>query len=171
MTKVHSENPTAMKKKAFIETYHSPAMKAGELFGINPVVILSQSALESGWGQSALAVRYSNFFGITAYGPNSAYWHGEAVRLGANSLMFRVYEDAENSFLDYARLIREVYPHAASLSYDPAAFARTMSQSKYISEVNGDNREAYNRTLRLLCEQIGRLLKDLSPASHSLSPS
>lgn len=41
-----------MLKQEFIKLYHSPAQKAGECFGINPVVILAQSAIETGWGES-----------------------------------------------------------------------------------------------------------------------
>ena len=59
--------------------------------------------------------------------------------------------------MDYARLIRSVYPFAADVSDDPKAFARKIAYSKYISEVNGDNREAYRILLIKLCRQIEKI--------------
>ena len=50
----------------FISSYLPLARKAGESFRINPVVILAQAVIESGWGQSDLAREHHNFFGITA---------------------------------------------------------------------------------------------------------
>ncbi len=134
-------------------------MQAGKLFNLNPVVILAQAAIESGWGMSTLAVRYHNFFGITAYGRKNEYWEGDSIRLGGHSLQFRVYRDAENGFSDYARLIRSAYPAAADMSYYPDAFAKEIAYSKYISEVNGDNREVYRRSIVSLCRTIGNHLK------------
>lgn len=157
---VFDEKYETMKKKKFIKTFTTPAHEAGERYNLNPVVILAQSALESGWGQSQLAVRYNNFFGITAYGQPNQFWMGESVSLGKNSLMFRAYDTPQQSFLDYARLIRSAYPAAAELTSHPEAFARAISTSKYISEVNGDNREAYQQTLCQLCRQIEKMLKD-----------
>ena len=114
-----------MLKQEFIKLYHSPAQKAGECFGINPVVILAQSAIETGWGESTLAKEYNNFFGITAYGRPNAFWKGKKTDLSENgghvSLWFRTYESAEDSFMDFARLIHTGYPVAASLSAHPSA--------------------------------------------------
>ena len=69
------------------------------------------------------------------------------MQLSTNSLSFRTYPDPLHSFMDYARLIRHAYTDAADVSYQPAAFALKIGYSKYISEVNGDNREAYRRML------------------------
>lgn len=145
-----------MKKDEFISTFLPLARKAGEAFRLNPAVILAQAAIESGWGQSTLSAEYNNFFGITAYGPKNVWWTGPCIELGNYSLSFRVYHDPEASFMDYARLIRKAYPKAAQASFAPAAFAREIACSKYISEVNGDNREAYRRLLVGLARQIAK---------------
>ena len=65
-----------MDKCSFTRKYLPAARMAGELYGLNPVVILAQSAIETGWGESTLAVCYNNFFGLTGYGVANAYWHG-----------------------------------------------------------------------------------------------
>ncbi|MRY91243.1 glucosaminidase domain-containing protein, partial [Parabacteroides distasonis] len=73
-----------MLKQEFIKQYLFPAQKAGECFGINPVVILAQSAIETGWGESTLAKEHNNFFGITAYGRPNAFWKGKKTDLSEN---------------------------------------------------------------------------------------
>jgi len=136
-----------MKKEVFIQQYLPLAQKAGEAFRINPAVMLAQAAIESGWGQSALSIECNNFFGLTGYGPANDYWDGKTTTLSAFGLKFRMYADAQQSFMDSARLIRKNYSRAADMSYFPAAFAKEMAYSSYISEVNGDNREAYRRNI------------------------
>lgn len=108
-----------MKQSEFFSSLLPLAQKAGEAFRINPTVILAQAAIESGWGQSHLACEHHNYFGITAYGRPNVWWKGEGIELGAHSLRFRVYNCPGDSFMDYARLIRSVYPFAADVSDDP----------------------------------------------------
>ena len=130
-----------MKQSEFLHPLLPLAQKAGEAFRINPVVILAQAAIESGWGQSTLAVEHHNYF-----------------ELGAHSLRFRVYDSPADSFMDYARLVRSAYPFAADASNDAKTFARKISQSKYISEVNGDNRAAYQALLVKISKKIEKQL-------------
>ncbi len=150
-----------MKQVDFITRFYPDAEVAGQTFGINPVVILAQAILESGWGESVLSKVHNNFFGITAYGTPNEYWHGCRVSLQDDKMKFRKYSDARNSFLDYARLIRQVYPRAAEMSYSPESFAKEIAYSRYISEINGDNREEYRRALCKLCRQINTKITTL----------
>ena len=143
-----------MQKQEYISHFLPMAQKAGECFRINPVVILAQSAIESGWGESTLSREHHNFFGITAYGRRNPWWDGSSAQLSEHSLSFRAYPSPESSFMDYARLIRSAYPTAANCSSTPTAFARAIAYSKYISEVNGDNREAYRELLIRICREI-----------------
>ena len=143
-----------MGKGEFVKGYGEMARMAGELYRMNPVVILAQAAIESGWGESTLAVKYHNFFGITGYGVTNAYWHGGKTDLGNGGLLFRRYDTPEHSFLDFARLIFTAYPQAAAVSFHPAAYAQEIAYSRYISEVNGDNRAAYQKMLAAIARQI-----------------
>ena len=136
-----------MKQSEFFSSLLPLAQKAGEAFRINPTVILAQAAIESGWGQSHLACEHHNYFGITAYGRPNVWWKGEGIELGAIPSVSVSTTAPGDSFMDYARLIRSVYPFAADVSDDPKAFARKIAYSKYISEVNGDNRAAYQALL------------------------
>ena len=151
-----------MTKKDFIIKYLPLAQKVGEAFRINPVVILAQAAIETGWAQSDLCLLHHNFFGITAYGKKNVWWTGTSVQLSTNSLSFRTYPDPLHSFMDYARLIRHAYTDAADVSYQPAAFALKIGYSKYISEVNGDNRASY----QILMEKLSASIATLVPKQH-----
>lgn len=141
----------------FVKDSLQAALSAGAAFNLNPVAILSQAAFESGWGTSNLAVKHNNFFGLTAYGANNAYWHGGKATVGTTtySLKFRRYDTRENSFLDFARLIRNNYRPAWQVSHDMEAYAKEIAYSPYISELNGDDRETYRRCL----VQIGRTIQ------------
>ena len=151
-----------MDKTTFILTFLPAAKAAGEAYQINPDIILAQAAIESGWGESNLAVNHFNFFGITGYGRPSAHWTGSRVDLqaekseGKTGLMFRTYPCHQKSFLDFARLIRQAYPTAAAMSYNPKAYAKEIAYSPYISEVNGDNRVAYQKLITSVCRSIVR---------------
>ncbi len=134
---------------SFVKASLPAAIAAGTAFNMNPSVILTQGAFESGWGTSELALRAHNFFGLTAYGCSNAYWHGQKypVRTSRDELDFRWYGRREDSFLDFARLIRNNYRTAWSKSENPSAYAHEIAYSRYISELNGDDRETYRRSL------------------------
>lgn len=150
-----------MTKQDFVNKFYPAAKAAGAEFNINPVVVLAQAAIESGWGESKLS-SYNNFFGITAYGRINNYWHGGKIQLADNGLPFRRYDTMENSFMDYCRLIRGSYRTSADLSFYPAAFAKSIAYSKYISEVNGDNRASY----QILMEKLSASIATLVPKQH-----
>lgn len=147
-----------MDKQAFINQFLPVAKAAGEHFKMNPQMILTQAAIESGWGESVLCKVYNNYFGITGYGQPTLYWKGAKTRKmedgGISHLQFRIYESAEQSFFDFARLIRTVYKTAASFSFSPEAYAKEIAYSRYISEQNGDNREAYRKLILSICKHI-----------------
>lgn len=148
------------KKIAYLATCLPAAKVAGKEFAMNPLIILAQGALESGWGTSTLAAEHQNYFGMMAYGASHAYWHGgQAVfetSYGAHH--FRAYASATLSFLDFARLIHTAYRRAWSFSFQPEAYAKEIAYSPYISELNGDNRELYRRNIIALEEEIGRII-------------
>ena len=146
---------------SFVKNSLQAAVSAGASFNMNPTVILAQAAFESGWGMSKLATGSNNYFGLTAYGCSNQYWHGgkTTVNTGSYSLDFRRYDTRENSFLDFARLIRSAYPRAYHFSFQPEAYAKEIAYSPYISEQNGDNRDLYRRNIIALEAEIGKQLE------------
>lgn len=135
------------KRETYVKKYYHAADTVGKEFKLNPVVILAQGALESGWGTSKLARESNNFFGVTAYGSPNAYWKG-AKRISTSSgLPFRVYDSVENGFRDFAHLITKKYKDAANASDSVTEYARLIANSPYINEKNGDNRSLYKQII------------------------
>lgn len=147
-----------MTKQKFIRLYYPDAAEAGGKYRINPVVILAQAAIESGWGESLLAREHSNLFGLTGYGPKNEYWHGCKVELNEGGLSFRKYGSTRDSIFDFTRLIRTAYPSAAAVSNKPTGYASEIAYSRYISEVNGDNRAAYRKMLCSIAASLKHLI-------------
>ncbi len=138
---------TGDKRADYVKKYFGVAQRVGKEFGINPIIILAQAALESGWGTSKLAIDNHNFFGVTAYGKPNNYWKG-AKRISTSSgLPFRSYANVEDGFSDFANLITRHYSTAAKASYIITEYARIISASPYISEKNGDNRAKYKELI------------------------
>lgn len=138
---------TGDKRLDYVKNYYSVAQRVGKSFGINPIVILAQAALESGWGTSNLSKNYNNFFGVTAYGAQNPYWKGTKYVSTSSGLPFRTYAGPYEGFSDFARLLVSKYNEAARASHSVAEYARLISQSPYINEKNGDNRSKYRELI------------------------
>lgn len=141
------DSPTGDKRADYVKRYFATAQKVGRAFGINPIVILAQAAIESGWGTSNLSVNHNNFFGVTAYGSVNAYWKGGKYISKSSGLPFRTYDSVENGFSDFARLLVSKYNEAAKASQSVTEYARLISISPYINEKNGDNRSKYKELI------------------------
>lgn len=145
----------------FTKDFLDAAVFAGVVFNMNPMVILAQAAFESGWGASHLARKSNNLFGLTAYGCSNSYWHGGKthVKAAGYAIDFRRYDTPENSFLDFARLIRNNYRTAWQVSKDTEAYAREIAYSPYISELHGDNREVYRESLVQIVKTLQAIIE------------
>lgn len=132
----------------YLKANYTYAVAAGKEFSINPVVILAQAALESGWGKSYGARIRKNHFGITrGSGTKNKYYDGAWSWNDAKTIRFRIYRTVKDSFFDFARLIKNNYKEAANVSADYAKYAKAIAYSPYISETNGDNRPAYQKAI------------------------
>ena len=94
----------------------------------NPVIAAAQACLESNFGESELATQANNLKGVKA----GRSWQGETLELPTkewgpngwymNTAKWRKYPTWEAAFLDYADLIKRVYPFAVPVRSDPHAF-------------------------------------------------
>ena len=118
------------------------ARKVARKFGLNPVVIVCQAALETGWGKHIGAD--NNFFGIKG---NSSWKGRTAVKSSpefengrmVNELSsFRAYNSPRKSFEDYASLISSNtrYARAASVSSDPDQYFEEIQKAGYATDPN-----------------------------------
>lgn len=145
---------TSEDKTAFVTKHLPVAKKVGAAFSLNPLAILSQAVMESGWGTSYMAKNNFNYFGITAFGQTNQYWLGEKYTSKTSGLVFRKYPNIEAGFSDYARLITSKYKQAAAVSNKIEDYAYQISISPYLSEAVGDNRELYRKGLIASAKQL-----------------
>lgn len=127
--------------KEFIEAYSPYALYVQEKYGIPYGLVLAQAALESGWGESSLAEKALNFFGIKA----GSSWEGETVIMptteviGGKSVkipgVFRAYDDPLASFSDYGRLLSSNPRYASVLAADdPYEAAEALERAGYATD-------------------------------------
>lgn len=149
-----------IKQENYVLRNYPFAKVAGELYKMDPLVILTQGANESGWGTSSLSSKYNNYFGILSSGKSNTYWSGKKV-LGNKkyNLYFRVYDNPQQSFNDFARLIASSYKLAHKAAFDIKEYAHQISISPYISEKNGDNRAKYKSSLINIYEDVLAIAK------------
>jgi flagellum-specific peptidoglycan hydrolase FlgJ len=91
------------KVNAYIDQYNSVAMVNMKTYGIPASIILAQGILESGAGQSDLAVNANNHFGIKCHND----WKGDKVYKDDDSAneCFRKYNQASESYKDHAMVL------------------------------------------------------------------
>ena len=101
--------------KEFVDKLWPLAEKAAKTIGVKPEVLLSQAALETGWGQSMIKNTKTNSFNLFNIKADSR-WQGEKINklsleyendkaVNKNS-DFRVYDTLQDSFDDYVQFIK-----------------------------------------------------------------
>lgn len=103
-----------------------------------PSAVIAQAILESGWGESTLAAKYHNYFGLKC----GTLWKGESVNLATKEEYlpgvmtditddFRVYdsmEDGVKGYFEFIQLAR--YQNLKGIT-DPEEYLRTISNDGY----------------------------------------
>lgn len=135
------ENP-----EEFVEKLMPFAQKVANELGVDPRVLLAQSALETGWGKfmvrDADGSNSKNLFNIKAdsrWGGNSAqvftleYRNGVAQREQAQ---FRSYESYEDSFRDYVEFLKNSprYKLALESASDPYEYVQQLQEAGYATD-------------------------------------
>jgi hypothetical protein len=134
------------------------ARRVSERTGLDPRLVLAQSALETGYGKSA---PNSNYFGIKGAGqvfPSEEFFGGKMV---VEPSEFRAYENPQQSFDDYASFI------TGNKRYEPVLKAKTLSDqiaamgaSGYATDPN------YGAKLSSIANMIG---EDILPKGTSMA--
>jgi len=103
--------------QSFVETLAPLAKTMAQKLGVDPRVLLAQSALETGWGKHVMhndhGVSSNNLFGIKT----NNNWQGEKITIDTLEVEngelvkkkdnFRAYSDIEQSFSDYVDFIKQ----------------------------------------------------------------
>lgn len=136
------------KEEKFLNDYIPIAVNAEKESGISAEIILAQAALEGDFGTSYGVKNRKNHFGITAFGSKNKYWDGSYSTSSVSGLKFRIYKTHEDSFNDFARLIKSKYQECYKNSTNIPQYASCIANSAYISELNGDNRQQYEASVK-----------------------
>ncbi len=153
------------QQNAFLQSVVPGAQAAEKKYGIPASVTLAQAILESGWGQSALAKKANNFFGIKAVGaiagsyvefPTEEFVDGRRVREMAK---FARYPSPAASFDAHAVLLSlsPRYEPAMAACGDPSQFAQELQACGYSTNPN------YAAALRKLIAEFNLSQYDLEP--------
>jgi len=125
--------PGTRDQQAFISLIAPGAIAAQQHYGVPASVTIAQAIEESAWGQSSLAARYHNLFGIKGAGlagsvilPTQEYENGSWVNIDAQ---FAVYHNDAQSIADHAELLATsgYYIRAMADRAHPDAFANDLT--------------------------------------------
>lgn len=135
-------------QQQFIRSMLPAAQKAAAVLGLEPVALIAQAALETGWGTKQMADGSGrsafNLFGIKAQGD----WRGDAAtaetieyRQGVaqkEQARFRVYANVEQSVQDYVQFIQQNprYQAALAVTDEPNAYFRQLQAAGYATDPN-----------------------------------
>ena len=134
--------------QSFVETLAPLAKKMAEKLGVDPRVLLAQSALETGWGKYVMHNDHgessNNLFGIKT----NQNWQGEKVSIDTLEVEngelvkkkddFRSYSDFEQSFSDYVDFIKQNprYQKAIQAVQNAAEYVQQLQSAGYATDPN-----------------------------------
>lgn len=106
--------------KAYIEQYKDLAIAEMQRTGVPAAIKLAQGIHESGAGNSRLATKANNHFGIKC----KVDWAGPSISHDddARGECFRKYESAEDSYKDHSNFLKKSQRYASLFGLDPADY-------------------------------------------------
>lgn len=159
----------------FIESLLPHAEAAAKALGVDPRILLSQAALETGWGRYMIedgeGNNSHNFFGIKA----DERWDGATAETMTHEVFdgrtiqlrdaFRAYENPSQSFADYADFLQSNprYQQALSQADDAEAFTRSLQAAGYATDP-----QYADKILRIADSEVMRLAAADHAVRHPL---
>lgn len=132
----------------FIRSLLPAAKQAASTLGLDPLALIAQAALETGWGKRMIKTAGGdnsfNLFGIKA----SRNWQGDTAvvdtleyRQGVarkEQAKFRAYDSPEHSLQDYTQFISNSvrYQQAVAVAHEPAAYFSELQAAGYATDPN-----------------------------------
>ena len=124
----------------YIEKYKELAIKEQYKHGIPASITMAQALLESNAGQSMLAVKGKNHFGIKCGGE----WNGKTIRKDDDNISdcFRSYKRIEESYEDHSLFLkRDRYKSLFSIPMaDYRGWAKALNKLGYATDANYANK-------------------------------
>ncbi|KAF2959881.1 glucosaminidase domain-containing protein [Thermotoga sp. 38H-to] len=120
-------------KKEFLERFGETAFLLGKLTGMDPKILLAQSALETGWGRHTVG---NNLFGIKKFSWLEGGIEAETKEFdGVKTIdMFQTFVSPENSMIAYLILIKECYNKAWECRKEPEKYFRLLQRHGYATD-------------------------------------
>ncbi len=132
----------------FVNQLQTYAEQAAHQLGLDPHVLLAQSALETGWGQSVIktkdGISSHNLFNIKA----DKSWQGKQTKINTLEFKdgiakkevagFRAYSSFKESFEDYVQFIKTNprYATALKMTDNPERYLQELQQAGYATDPN-----------------------------------
>ncbi len=132
--------------ESFVQQLWPMAKQAADKLGVSPDVLLSQAALETGWGKHVIkdadGQASYNLFNIKA----DSRWQGNSVVKGTveyregvavkEQAKFRAYDSYQQSFDDYINFLQTQprYQQALKLTHDPEKFIEGLHKAGYATD-------------------------------------
>ncbi len=164
----------------YIRQYSSLAVDQMNRYRIPASITLAQGLLESGAGQSALARKSNNHFGIKCHNT----WHGRKVYYDddARGECFRAYRKVEDSYEDHSKFLKQGARYAFLFKLkitDYKGWARGLKKAGYATDPSYANRlitiiedyELYKYDLKGMSKrEAHRLAKELKKKPWLANP-
>ncbi len=128
-----------LSRRDYIRQYNDVAIREMQKSGIPASITLAQGILESGSGNSTLAIKAKNHFGIKCH----EGWDGKTVLFDDDKRneCFRSYETIEESFLDHTEFLSNRQRYAFLFGYDRTdykAWAKGLKEAGYATNPDYD---------------------------------
>ena len=163
---VYSNTYMDSEKMEFIETISDGAISNYNKYGILPSITMVQAILESGWGNSELAVTHNNLFGIKA----DSRWNGAIATIATSEnyndstiANFRKYDNINESIEDHGKFLYENSRYAEYGLFngnDYKSQAQALEDAGYSTVKNENGEPIYADKLISLIEKYNLMQYD-----------
>ena len=164
--KVYSNIYIDSENMTFIENISEGAISNYNKYGILPSITMAQAILESGWGNSELAVIHNNLFGIKA----DLRWNGAVATIVTNEnyndstvANFRKYDSINESIEDHGKFLYENSRYAEYGLFDGKDYkaqAQALEDAGYSTVKNENGDSIYADKLISLIEKYSLMQYD-----------
>ena len=154
------------EKIDFIESISDGAISNYNKYGILPSITMAQAILESGWGNSELAVTHNNLFGIKA----DSRWNGAIATIVTSEnyndstiANFRKYDSINESIEDHGKFLYENSRYAEYGLFNGKNYkeqAQALENAGYSTVKNENGEPIYADKLIALIEKYNLMQYD-----------
>ena len=132
---------TAIHRKQFIDKIAPYSEELYKEYKILPSVTIAQAILESDWGDSVLAYKYNNYFGVkgtdpktTVLLPTKEFSDGKWITIKGR---FQIYKDYKESMKEHAQLL------AFGTTWNSQQYYHVVHADDYVSAAKGLKDDGY----------------------------